>query len=620
MRTLTGEDLKKTLGWWIVLTAFASLFALTYIRTLDLSPHGTVVTQPLATYDFVIVGGGVAGSVLAARLSENPSLKILVLEAGGEETGNIWYHVPLTAFVTHATDADWKYQTVQQKHACFAAKEQRCNLARGKILGGSGMTNNMVYSRGSRDDYETWANLSSSAWNFENILPYFLKSEDMRIEQFKKSEYHSTGGLLSVSDTSVVEPKLSEAFLEAGKELGYNTTDCNGKADIGFCLMQSTVDDGHRGSTVNYFLRPAMSRPNLHVIIHSVVTKILIQNKRAVGVEYLRNGRKQTVGATREVILSAGPVESPHILILSGIGPRLHLQHFKIPIHADLPVGENLQDHMIFSLRIAANQSTSITADKAFSLLSQMKYFLFSNGVLGSNAGLIASAFMKTDPRSRIGKPDVELTLKAIMNEQELKDFFKESSAMGQAWNTIEETDGFTISVKLLNPKSRGTVQLRSSSPLDMPLIDPIYLKEQDDINTFIRGIKVALSLLNTKPFRKMKARLADKPYPSCIQHRMYSDAYWTCLLRHHAVSSNQPTSTCRLGPFKGSDSVLDPQLRVKGIPNLRVVDESVMPTTVSGDTYAATVMIGEKAADMIRGKNTVEKFRKQIKKLKLVS
>ncbi|XP_045198046.2 glucose dehydrogenase [FAD, quinone]-like [Mercenaria mercenaria] len=614
MRYMTGEELRKTLGWWLVLSVFAAGVGLTYMRTLDSSPFGYITVKTNATYDYVIVGGGTSGSVLASRLSDDPRLTVLLLEAGGEESIDMWNHVPLWNPIQHGSQADWGYLTTPQKHACKAAKGQKCALPQAKILGGSSLNNNMLYSRGSPHDFTTWPSDTSKTWSWKNILPYFLKSEDMFDEDMKLSDYHSTNGPLPVSGPASEVSDLHQMFLSSARELKHKTIDCNGRESVGFCRLSTTVKDGERFSTSKDFLRPTMHRKNLHVTTHAIAIKVLISKNKAVGVEYVRNGQKRTVGANKEVILAGGAIGSAQLLMLSGVGPKDQLTKLKIPVIADLPVGSNLQEHVVYKMDIQTNESVGVTREMVFNAVSYLQYLALGKGWLATSAGIFGNAQLKMDSASKLKVADVQLSFSAISKnlaeEKKEEPKTKTHSSTPQS-NATTVANGFTITVELLHPDSRGRVRLDSNNPFVPPLIDPSYLSNQKDIQTLIKAIKVAQSFLSTSSFRAIKARLFDKPYSPCIQHKIKSDAYWECVLRHQAVGNGQLTSTCSMGSAGSERAIVDTSLRVRNITSLRVVDASVMPSSVSGDITATKIMIAEKAADLIRGHESVRFYRR---------
>eukprot|EP00105_Crassostrea_gigas_P022108 XP_011441494.1 PREDICTED: glucose dehydrogenase [FAD, quinone]-like [Crassostrea gigas] len=333
-----------------------------------------------ATYDYIILGAGSAGCVLANRLSEDPKSSVLIIEAGGSEDDNFNMSIPIASGLLQKSKQDWKFLTVPQKNACMAMVEKRSAWPRGMVLGGSSSLNNLQYVRGSRHDYDRWAKEGCKGWSYKDVLPYFIKSEDIQIPELQNSEYHGKGGYLTVSDGT--STSLNKNVYEAGmEEIGLSITDCNGKSQIGYCRSQETTKNGERDSTAKAFLRPVMGRKNLHVSINSYVTKILIKDKKAVGVSFIRDNRKHVILAKKEVILSAGSINSPQILMLSGIGPKKHLEEKGIPVVADLPVGDNLQDHIMISIDFHDNTSSAITKDKIMAPSNLIQYFLFKKGV-----------------------------------------------------------------------------------------------------------------------------------------------------------------------------------------------------------------------------------------------
>ncbi|XP_052810599.1 glucose dehydrogenase [FAD, quinone]-like [Mya arenaria] len=612
MRYLTGEELRKTLGWWLVLALFAAGVGVTYMRTLESSPFGHVTSRTNATYDYIIVGGGAEGCVLATRLSEDPRVSVLLLEAGGEETVSMWNHVPLWSPIRPGSKQDWGFSTTPQKFACKSMKQKKCPVLQPKVLGGSSLTSSMLYTRASKYDFASWPQDKAKTWSYENILPYYFKSEDMLDEDLKISDRHSTNGPLPVSGVQKEMYLLHDMFLEGARELKNKPIDCNGLEGVGFCRLYTTVHDGDRFSSAKDFLRPVLSRRNLHVSTHSTVIKILITNRRAVGVDYVRNGDKKTVGGSRDVIVTAGAIGTAQLLLLSGIGPKDQLTKQKIPCLADLPVGSNLQEHLLLKLDIQTNESVGITRENAFNALSYLHYMTLGKGLLSTSGGVFGNALLRTDVTSSKNRPDIQLTFSAIADDLGKEDNGendknKHSSGAG---NTTSG-QGFTIIVELLRPDSRGSVLLGSANPFTQPKIDPNYLFNPKDIQMMIKGIKIALSFLSTAPFRAMKARVREKPYPSCIEHRFKSDGYWECLLRHIAVGNGQATSTCPLGSIGSPKTVVDTNLRVMNISNLRISDASVFPSSVSGDLMATRVMFAEKAADLIRGHESIRFYRK---------
>ncbi|XP_076101365.1 glucose dehydrogenase [FAD, quinone]-like isoform X2 [Mytilus galloprovincialis] len=496
--------------------------------------------------------------------------------------------------------------------------EKRSYWPRGKVLGGTSNLNNMVYVRGSRHDFDQWETEGCTGWSYKDVLPYFIKAEDFQIEEYADSGYHGKGGYQTVSESHVTE--LRDIYMAASEEAGYKTVDCNGKDMIGFCKMQSSIKNGQRWSTAKAYLRPVMERENLHISVNSIVTKIIIENKKAVGIEMIKDGRKKKIMVKSEVIVSAGSVNSPQLLMLSGIGPKQHLQQFKIPVLADLPVGSNLQDHMFVGVPIYANVSYGIDIDKATSIKTLLQYFLFGKGYLTSSA-LEATLYTHSSKGDKSFYPDIQLHFLSINFDPVMAKKFNPNNMDEESIENMINANivaSMVIMPTLIHPKSRGEIRLKSTDPFDHPEIDPHYLEQKDDVNVLIEGIRVAQKLVKTKVLQKFGAKEANLiALNSKCSHIEYdSDAFWECGIRNGGQTVYHPTSTCRMGADNDPTAVVDSQLRVKGIAGLRVVDASVMRNIPSGNTNAPSIMIGEKASDMIRGKDTVADIRAKTKNL----
>lgn len=554
-----------------------------------------------------MIGGGSAGNVVANRLSEIHKWSVLLLEAGGDE--NEISDVPALAGFMQLSDLDWKYQTVPSTTGkyCQAMKGDRCNWPRGKVLGGCSVLNAMVYVRGSKNDYNNWAAMGNPGWDYANMLKYFLKSEDVRNPYLAKTPYHETGGYLTVQESPWRTP-LSIAFLQAGKELGYENRDINGAQQSGFMITQSTIRRGARCSTAKAFIRPVRLRPNLDVVLHAEATRLILdKKKRVVGVEFVKGGKKQAAFAKNEVILSAGALNSPKLLMLSGIGPAEHLQEHNIPVISDLPVGNNMQDHVgLGGLTFVIDAPLTVTRSRFQTLPVAMEYILRERGPM-TFTGVEGVAFLNTkfqDPAE--DWPDIQFHfIPSSINSDGGDQIRKVLNLREGFYNTVYKpllhSETWSILPLLLRPLSTGFVRLNSRNPHDQPKLIPNYFAHQRDIDTLVEGIKLAINVSNSQAFQRFGSRLHNIPLPGCQHLTFQSDEYWACCLKQFTFTIYHPAGTCRMGPSWDTNAVVDPRLRVYGVSGLRVVDASIMPKIVNGNPNAAVIAIGEKASDMIK-------------------
>jgi len=520
-----------------------------------------------AAYDYIIVGAGSAGCVLAARLTENPHVRVLLLEAGGQDSAKE-VHIPAAFTKLFKTSVDWNYSTEAESHL----HGRQLYWPRGKMLGGSSSLNAMIYVRGNRADYDHWESLGNDGWGFEDVLPYFTKSE---CQERGASEYHGGDGPLWVTDLRFVNP-LTRAFLDAAKELGMaSNPDFNGAAQEGCGLNQVTQKNGQRHSAAEAFLKPALKRKNLALEIDAHATRIIVEGKRAVGVAYSRGGSAREARASREVLVCGGTINSPQLLQLSGIGAGDELRRHGIQVACDLPgVGKNLQDHLIVSVGYLCQKP--VTMAGAETLPNLLRYLLFKRGMLVSNVAE-AGIFMRT--RDGIDRPDMQL-------------LFGPAYYVNHGL-TPRKDHCFGFGPTLIAPESRGDISLRSANPFDAPVIRANYLEANSDLRVMIAGAKLAREIAHTKPFAPFRG---EELHPGANVNR---EDEWEEFVRNEAQTLYHPVGTCKMG--NDAMAVVDSRLRVHGIEGLRVVDASIMPRIIAGNTNAPTIMIAEKAADMIR-------------------
>ena len=530
----------------------------------------------LQEFDYVVIGGGAGGCVVASRLSENPQVSVCLLEAGGPDT-SAFIHAPLGFAATAALGIhNWNYQTVAQP----GLNGRRGFQPRGKVLGGSSSVNAMVYTRGSRLDYDHWATQGNPGWSYADVLPLFKRSENN--ECFGADDYRGTGGPLNVSYLRSPSA-INQAFLEACTEQGVPVTrDYNGASQFGCAPAQVTQKNGERWSASKAYLTPHLARPNLTVITRAPTQRIVMEGQRAVGAEFLHAGKTRQVRARREVILSAGAFGSPQLLMLSGIGPAAHLRQHGIAVLHDLPgVGQNLHDH-VTTVLIYRTPRKDATFGLSLSGLAAIVRAIFQwrsqrTGILTSNVAE-SQAFLFADKSAP--SPDIQLALcTGIVDDHTRKNH------LGH---------GYTLHVTLVRPKSRGNVTLRSADAKDAPLIDPAFLSDPHDIATLAIGTQIGHDIMQSKAFA---------PYRGAMLYPLQRDnpAQIAQFLRDHSDTEYHPCGTCKMGPASDPMAVVDPQLRVYGVQNLRVVDASIMPQLVSGNTNAPTIMIGEKASELIQ-------------------
>jgi len=524
--------------------------------------------------DYVIVGAGSAGCVMAARLSEDPATRVTLLEAGGEDR-NMWIHIPL-GYGKTITDkrVNWCYETEPDP----GVNNRKVFWPRGKVLGGSSSINGLVYIRGQAEDFDHWRQLGNAGWSFDDVLPYFRRAED---QVRGANKLHGAGGPLAVSDVQDYDP-ISKAFIRSALDLGFpRNDDFNGAVQEGAGYYQLTTRNGRRCSTAVGYLRPARRRGNLRVETNALAEQVLFEGRRAVGVRFRQNGALRTVRARREVVLCGGAINSPQLLLLSGVGPAQHLMEMGIAVHHDLPgVGQSMQDH--YQTRIVEKCRFPITVNDIMlsrwkMLKTGLEYFLFRRGPL-TIAAAQAGLFARTRPE--LATPDVQFATVIFSADRPAEGLHKFS--------------GFSVVVYQLRPESRGELKLKSPDPAAAPAMHPNYLSTETDRRTIVDGLKLARRLMATPDMQHFIA----SEYIQGVQ--VQTDDELLAYVRQYGSTVFHPTSTCKMG--SDAMAVVDAALRVHGLEALRVVDASIMPAVVSGNTNAAAIMIAEKAADMMRG------------------
>ena len=533
----------------------------------------------MATFDYIVVGAGSAGCVLANRLSENPSNSVLLLEAGGRDW-NPLIHIPVGFWKMFSRPSvNWCFETEPEE----GTRNRKIPIPRGKVLGGSSSINGMLYVRGQALDYDTWAQLGNRGWSYDEVLPYFKKSENF---ERGNDDFHQTGGELNVADMPE-QHHILDAFIDAGVEIGYpRNVDYNGSSQEGFGYYQVTQRGGRRHSTARAFLDPARSRSNLTIATRAMAQKILMDGTRAIGVRYASAGRTIEDFADAEVILCAGAVQSPQLLELSGIGDPDLLSRNDIQVIRELPgVGENYRDHYSSSVAWRVKGSSTLNQDtRGLKFIGELfNYALRRKGVLTYTAG-IAHGFVKS--REDLDEPDVQFH------------FAHGSYARGAKPGELEEDPGMTVSVCQLRPESQGSIHIQNNDPSAAPAIRPNFLSEAVDRNALIGGMRVA---------REVGAAPALARY---VSHELYpgehtqTDEQILDFCRGTGGTVFHPIGTCKMG----SDpmAVVDDHLRVHGVDGLRVADASIMPTLISGNTNAPSIMIGEKVSALILGEDEI--------------
>ncbi|MCY1521559.1 Oxygen-dependent choline dehydrogenase [compost metagenome] len=526
-------------------------------------------------YDYIIIGAGSAGCVLANRLTEDAGTSVLVLEFGGSDRSVLIQMPSAFSIPMNTKKYNWRYETVAEPHL----DGRRLHCPRGKVLGGSSSINGLVYIRGHAYDFDEWESLGAKNWGYQHCLPYFKRAETYK---FGGDDYRGASGPLATNNGNNMQNPLYGAWVEAGAEAGYiKTDDCNGYMQEGFGAMHMTVKDGVRWSTANAYLRPAMERPNLTVVTHAMTRRILLDGKRAVGVEYDEGGQTHTVHCNREVLVSSGPIGSPHLLQRSGIGPAAVLKKAGIEVRHDLPgVGENLQDHSEIYIQYECKQPVTLNSKMGLfaKALIGLRWLLFKDG-LGASNHFEAGGFIRSEQGLRW--PDIQFHfLPAAMRYDGDKPF---------------KGHGFMVLTGPNKPKSRGHVRALSADPYQHPEIRFNYLESEEDREGFRRCVRLTREIIGQPAMDRYRGvELAPGPD---VQTDEEIDAF----VRANMESTMHPCGSCRMG--EDDLAVVDSELRVRGIQGLRVIDSSVFPTEPNGNLNAPTIMLAERASDLVRGR-----------------
>uniref|UniRef100_A0A182NE82 Glucose-methanol-choline oxidoreductase N-terminal domain-containing protein n=1 Tax=Anopheles dirus TaxID=7168 RepID=A0A182NE82_9DIPT len=571
--------------------------------------------QLRSVYDYVIVGAGPAGCVLANRLSEDPKVSVLVLELGrGERPA--FAEPPMLGPMLMGSDYSFGYETDRQQYGCLGLTGRKCSWTHGRGVGGSSIINNVIYTRGNRRDFDNWARAGMEGWSWEEVLPYYRKIERANIKDFEDNGAHGKEGRVSVEDCPF-RSEVANAFVASAAQSGYPYLDYNAGDNLGVSFLQAHSKRGHRVTAGTAYLKDVRHRPNLHISTRSWATQILLgeDNREAAGVRFTKNKRYHIVRARKEVILSAGAFETPKLLMNSGIGPADHLEQLGIQVVKDLPVGRQVYEHggvfgPIFIVRNGSRAEQNLLSLERVLTVDEILRFRNGTGPLTSNSIeslLYVKSPVASDPDP--GMPDVEVmqsfTSMSFDSSIATRLAYRLPDALVRDYyDPLIGVRNFMFLPMLLKTRTVGRVELKSRNPFHHPVFKYQYFEDERDVEALLYAIKEVLRIAQAEPLQRMGIELYSRPVPGCEQVEFNTDDYWRCHVRTLTTTFQHQVATCRMGALGDPNSVVDPRLRVRGIRRLRVADAGIIPEPPTAHTCAISYLIGEKAADMIKQDN----------------